>query len=205
MTEDEARTWIKDRHGGTALIKLERLVDIVTKEAQRQNLIAPSTLDTIWNRHIVDSAQLLAPILPLTSSHQWVDIGSGAGFPGLVIAALTDCRVILVEPRKRRAAFLEETAKVLALASTSVKCGRIEGMTIQASVISARAVAPLTTLFTWAEASATTMTQWILPKGRSAREEVETAQQAWHGVFHVEHSITDPESLIVLASGVKRR
>jgi 16S rRNA (guanine527-N7)-methyltransferase len=72
-------------------------------------------------------------------------------------------------------------------------------------VISARAVAQLSSLFASAVQCSRRKTLWILPKGRTAREEVAVAEQTWHGVFHVEHSITDPESLIVLAKGVSRR
>lgn len=204
MTEDEARGWILHRYGSAAVVTLTHLSEIIVCEMAHQNLLAPSTLTTMWNRHMVDSAQLL-DLATAESGDQWLDIGSGAGFPGLVIAALGRCTVVMVEPRKRRAAFLAHATASLGLTSASVICGKIEKIPLTATVISARAVAPLPVLFDWASHCASSSTRWVLPKGRSALEDVATARQAWHGTFHVEHSVTDPGSMIVVASGVTRR
>lgn len=205
MTEDEAKAWVEERFGLGGVAAMAAFAAIVLGETRQQNLIAPSTIDAIWSRHIVDSAQLIG-FAGDEKDNRWIDIGSGAGFPGLVVAALTEREVWLVEPRKRRAAFLAETAATLGIGDrTHVVCGRIENMRQTAGIISARAVGPLTELFGWARDCSTPDTRWILPKGRSAREEVATAEREWHGVFHVEHSLTDPDSLIVLASGVSRR
>lgn len=207
MTEEEARAWIAERHGSSGVAALETIVDVVVREAALQNLIAPSTLAAIWPRHIVDSAQLLAFAANHDPDGLWVDIGSGAGFPGLVIAALSDRPVYLVEPRRKRADFLVNAAAQLELSNrVTVVPDRIQAVLgVAAAVISARAVAPIADLFAWSQACSSKKTQWILPKGQSAREDVATARQTWHGVFHVEHSITDPRSLIVLASKVARR
>jgi len=204
VTEDDARDWISQRFGSDGLAAMHRLVEIVQAESARQNLIAPSTLAAMWSRHIVDSAQLL--MLAPQDESLWLDIGSGAGFPGLVVAALTGRQVWLVEPRRRRADFLAQAAEAMALgARVTVKCARIEEITVDAGIISARAVASLDSLFAWGAKCASSATCWILPKGRAALADVAAAQLAWDGVFHVEHSITDPDSLIVLASGVIRR
>ena len=204
MTEDEAKGWIRERFGVEGEARMAELARLVIDEATRQNLIAPSTLDAIWSRHIVDSAQLLH--FAAEAPGDWLDIGTGAGFPGLVVAGLTERRMILVEPRKRRAQFLEIAAGALGLSNrVSVLAGRVEAVGEPVTVISARAVAPLTELFASALQCSRRKTLWVLPKGRTAREEVAVAQQTWHGVFHVEHSVTDPESLIVLAKGVSRR
>lgn len=203
MTEEEAKGWIADRYGAAAVDRLSLLVKHVAAEAVRQNLIAPSTIETIWNRHIVDSAQLLghAP-----AAGRWLDIGSGAGFPGMVLALLGAHDVCLVEPRRRRATFLADLAQALGVESrVDVQCSRVETVKLQADIITARAVASLDNLFAWSAHVASPATRWILPKGKSALEEVASAKQAWHGVFHVEHSITDPASMIILASGVTRR
>ena len=207
MTEDEARGWITARHGVKGVAAMEHIAAIVLTAAAQQNLVAPSTLASMWSRHIVDSAQLLALAGDGAPSGLWVDIGSGAGFPGLVVAALSDRVVYLVEPRRKRAAFLDEAVAALGLgARVRVITDRVQSVSgIAATVISARAVAPIADLFAWAQACSTKKTQWILPKGQSAREDVATARETWHGVFHVEQSITDAKSLIVLASGVARR
>lgn len=204
MTEEEAQGWIAERHGAAGVEAMTRLALLVRNEATRQNLIAPSTLDEIWARHIVDSAQLIPLAEPCPGN--WLDIGTGAGFPGLVIAALTDRPIWLVEPRKRRADFLSACCVELGVASrTTVVTGKVERVDIQAAVISARAVASLWELLGAARHCSTWNTLWLLPKGRSAREEIASAQQSWHGAFHVEHSVTDPESLIVIAKEVTRR
>ena len=103
MTEAEAREWIRARWGVSRETLLAALADLVREECGRQNLIAAGTLDHLWARHIVDSAQLL----PLADKGEgaWLDIGTGAGFPGMVVACLHDRPITLCEPRKRRADF----------------------------------------------------------------------------------------------------
>ena len=205
MTEDEARDWIATHFGGVGMARMERFVDLVVAESEQQNLIARSTVAEIWARHVVDSAQLIPMADPAPGA--WLDIGSGAGFPGLVVAALTDRAVTLAEPRKRRVVFLEDAADALGLSDrVSVFGGKVEALAAApVAVISARAVAPLDALFAGAANSASKDTLWLLPKGQSARDEVAIAKRAWHGAFHVEQSLTNKESLIVVARGVARR
>jgi 16S rRNA (guanine527-N7)-methyltransferase len=204
MTEEEAQDWVRERFGDVGVARMAQLAALVGLEAERQNLIALSTIAAIWARHIVDSAQLIA----LADGEQgaWLDIGTGAGFPGLVVAALTDRPVHLVEPRRRRADFLGAAAAALGIGKrVTVRASKVETVKTHGAVISARAVASLGNLFLSASHCSTSETLWLLPKGKSAREEVASARQTWHGVFHVEHSVTDPDSLIVLAKGVSRR
>lgn len=204
MTEEDARQWVRDRFGVPRETLLARYVDAVLAEVPHQNLISASSIREIWNRHIVDSAQLitLADKVP----GRWIDIGSGAGFPGLVVGILSDRPVDLIEPRRKRAVFLEATITSLGLNHrVTVLCSRAEQYRGTAAVISARAVAALPELLTAAAHLSTANTLWILPKGPRAKEEVVAAQQTWHGMFHVEQSITDPQSLIITAKGVARR
>lgn len=204
MTEDEARGWIREHFGVPRETLLARFVKIVAAEAPRQNLVSAATLPQIWRRHIVDSAQLLR-LMP-TNEGDWFDIGTGAGFPGLVVALLRDSPMVLVEPRRKRADFLGRCVAELGLESrVAVRAARAEQVSGEATVISARAVAALPELLAATIHLSTKMTRWILPKGKSAREEVASAQATWHGVFHVEQSLTDPESLIILAEKVARR
>lgn len=203
MTEEEARDWAAARFGAEAIGRLDHLAALVTVESDQQNLIARSTLATIWSRHIVDSLQL-APLAP--DQGDWLDIGTGAGFPGLALAAaLPERRFILVEPRRLRADFLRETAATLALPQVEVITGKVENFNQRVAVISARAVAEVAQVIASAAQCASNETLWLLPKGRSAREEVARAKQRWHGMFHVEQSITDPDSSIVIARGVRAR
>lgn len=204
MTEAEGRTWVADRFGAAAVERLSLFATLVAAETASQNLVSATSLPAIWRRHLVDSAQLvpLAEAMP----GAWIDIGSGAGFPGLVVALLTQRQVTLVEPRKRRAAFLEHCVERLDLGGrVRAVPARVERVTGAFAVISARAVAPLGDLLTAAAHLSTSNTLWLLPKGRSAREELAVAQSTWQGVFHVEQSITDPQSLIVVARKVARR
>lgn len=202
MTENEARAWIRDRFDVSRETQLEVFVARLREEAVRQNLIAPSTLDQIWARHIVDSAQLVS-MAP--SDGLWLDIGSGAGLPGIVVALLRDTPVELVEPRKLRTDFLDRAARELELRNVSVHTAKIERTAGTAAVISARAVASLDALFRIAAHRSTSSTVWLLPKGRNAQSEVEEARRKWHGSFHVEPSITAPDSLIVVAREVRPR
>lgn len=202
MTEEEARDWIRERYGVSRETRLAAFVELLREEAVRQNLVAPSTLDQIWSRHVVDSAQLLAHA---PEDGAWLDIGSGAGLPGLVIALLRDAPVELVEPRKLRTDFLSRAAAELGLSNVAVHTAKIERTTGPAAVISARAVAQLGDLFRIAAHRSTSSTVWVLPKGRNAQSEVEEARRKWHGSFHVEPSITAPDSLIVVARKVRSR
>lgn len=203
MTEDEARAWAEARLDAAAIARLEQLAAIVTVESDQQNLIARSTLETIWTRHIVDSLQLI-PFAP--AQGDWLDIGTGAGFPGLAVAcAQPDRPMLLVEPRRLRADFLRDAASSLKLDNVEVITGKVQVVESTVAVISARAVAQVGPLIASAIQCARKETVWLLPKGRAAREEVAQAKRSWHGVFHVEQSITDPESSIVIASGVRRR
>lgn len=184
------------------LDKLQSFAALLKEENGRQNLVSASTLEGIWDRHIGDSAQLVR--FEPHPGASWVDVGSGAGLPGLVIACLVSGPVTLVEPRRLRAEFLHRVCESLELNATVVtgKAERAEG---KYDVITARAVAKLPQLLEISAHLSTTNTVWVLPKGRSARAELAEAQRAWQGAFHVEPSVTDAESYIVVATGVRAR
>ncbi len=184
------------------LEKIERYEALLREEARHQNLVSASTLECLWDRHILDSAQLVRFAPPGRAS--WADIGSGAGLPGIVLACLVDGPVTLIEPRRLRADFLHRAIESLSLNAQVIgsKVERVEG---SFDVITARAVARLRKLFEISAHLSTTNTIWALPKGRGAAEELSEAQRAWQGVFHVEQSVTDPESQIVVATGVRSR
>ena len=203
MTEGEARDWIAQRFGSDRMALLARFAERIVVETAHQNLIAASTIDHIWERHLLDSAQLV-PLADAAGKGDWIDIGSGAGFPGIVAAILTDRRVVLVEPRARRATLLGEMAADLGLANVVVHQAKIEKLAADqpAAIITARAVARLAALFAIGHRHSDADTIWVLPKGRSAAEELAEAKADWRGMFHVEHSITDPTSSIVVARGV---
>lgn len=183
---------------------LETYVAALKSANKHQNLVSAATLDHIWERHILDSAQLVR-FEPAAGS-SWLDIGSGAGLPGLVIALLVEGPVTLVEPRRLRAAFLEQVTAALGLAGrVSVLCAKIEKITGRFDVITARAVAPLGRLLSMANHLAHERTIWALPKGRSANMELVEARRSWHCEARSEISRTDPDARILLLSQVKAK
>lgn len=200
MTEADARMWLEEHFTVSRETeeKLEAFIAFLKLEAESQNLISASTLDHIWDRHIVDSAQLLrfCPEGPQT----WIDLGSGAGFPGLVVALLSSHRVTLVESRGRRIEYLQRAIALLDLESQVTVAGmpleRVE--TAPYSVISARAFAPLDKLFDLAARFSTNKTLWLLPKGRNTAKEWEGVQPVWRGEFRIESSVTDAEAGILV-------
>jgi 16S rRNA (guanine527-N7)-methyltransferase len=182
--------------------KLQAFGAKVAEENKRQNLISASTLEHLWDRHILDSAQLVR--FEPKPGASWVDIGSGAGLPGIVIACLVEGPVTLIEPRRLRAAFLERTASELDL-RVIVQCAKAERIAGTFGVISARAVASLSELLRISQHLSTRKTVWALPKGRNAHAELAAARRSWQGVFHVEPSVTDAQSFIVVGTGVRAR
>lgn len=202
MTEDEARDWIRSRYDVSRETRLATFVDLLRDESTRQNLVSPSSLEKIWARHIVDSAQLLEHV---GVGGLWLDIGSGAGLPGIVLAILRDDPVELVEPRKLRTAFLQHCVDALGLTNATIHTAKVERTKGRAAVITARAVGSLDTLFRIARHRSDRSTLWVLPKGRNAQSEVEDAQLWWQGSFHVEPSVTAPDSLIIVAKEVRPR
>jgi 16S rRNA (guanine527-N7)-methyltransferase len=203
MNEAEARAWLNVPR--ETIERLEAFSVLLREESAYQNIVAKPTLDALWSRHIVDSAQLLrfAP----DPQASWIDLGSGAGFPGLIVALLHAGQVILVEERRLRVEFLHRGAEVLGIV------GKVEILGTKAErvaprdfgVISARAFAPLPKLLDIGTSFSTIKTRWILPKGRNARSELDTLDASWQGAFRVEPSLTDPESGIIVADAVRRQ
>ena len=200
-TEGEARKFVSDLCCGESMMRLDQLVRELIDENSRQNLVAKSSLEKIWLRHIADSAQLLRWISEPCGN--WMDLGAGAGFPGLVVAAMRPQQVvILVESRKRRIEWLQRIALDLGLNNCRVEGRRLEQVeTLEASVISARAFAPLDRLLRLSARFSTTATQWVLPKGRSAEQEVAALPRRYRKMFHVEQSLTDAEAGIIVGKG----
>jgi 16S rRNA (guanine527-N7)-methyltransferase len=185
-----------------ALKAYQRLLE---KWTTRINLISKSTREDVWARHICDSAQVMA----LASKHtaHWVDIGSGGGLPGLVVAILAKelnpkLRVTLIESDQRKAVFLRTVARELQLNAT-VQAKRIEAVgPLKADVISARALADLNDLLRLTHPFMTQNTQCLFMKGKNWSKEVKEAEKSWQ--FQAERFIskTNHEAVILSVRNV---
>lgn len=202
----DARDWlVANLHvSRETLGQLDRYIVALRAENARQNLVSASTLDddSVWCRHIVDSAQLL--LLAGQSGGTWVDLGSGAGLPGLVIAILAPrWRVTLVESRRLRCDFLGAYIRDDCLdRRVSVHQAKVESLTAtQYDVISARAFAPLERLLPLARHLAGPSTLWLLPKGKNAQLELAALPPTWQTCFSVTPSLTSSESHILVGHG----
>lgn len=202
-SEEAARDWIAATFAPSAdqWARLEQFATMLVAESAQQNLIAASTIPTMWVRHIADSAQLLA-LDARDGDGLWLDLGSGAGLPGLVVAILSERPIALIESRKRRCDFLRAVIGDLALAHVEVIEAPLERIeTRAAATISARAFAPLDKLIDLSARFSTESTRWLLPKGRNAVKELALLPQAWQNLFHVEQSLTDADSEILVGTG----
>ncbi|MGB3689876.1 MAG: 16S rRNA (guanine(527)-N(7))-methyltransferase RsmG [Jannaschia helgolandensis] len=183
---------------------LEQLENLVRKWSPRINIVSKASLRDLRRRHIEDSLEIANAHRPETGP--WLDIGSGGGFPGLVVAACMGHQidVVLVESDARKCAFLHTVRRELGL-NVRIINGRIERIPpINAHVISARAVASLSTLFNLAKPHAHESCHYLFPKGRTWREEVLAAREEWVYDLDVLNSQTDEESVILHAQNLNR-
>jgi 16S rRNA (guanine527-N7)-methyltransferase len=181
--------------------RLEAFQRLLLEENEVQNLVSRTTIDHLWERHIVDSAQLAT----LAPAGCWIDIGSGAGLPGIVIACLLSTPVRLVEPRRLRAEFLVRASAQLGLTNVEVVATKVERVTGPTDIITARAVASVTRLLEIAAHLSRPKTRWILPKGKSAQSELAEARRNWHCEAREVPSLTDPEATILILSQVEAK
>ncbi len=153
------------------LARLARYAEALGRWQARINLVGRDTLGDLWRRHMLDSAQLL-PLLP-HGARRLIDLGSGAGFPGLVLAVLGVPEVHLVEADARKCAFLREAARLADVANVTIHNRRIEAMPAETfDVVTARALAPLPELLMLARRFAGPATVYLFPKGRGLAEEL---------------------------------
>ena len=181
--------------------QLETLVHTLGRWQKAINLIGKATLEDIWIRHILDSAQLL-PLIPKTAQ-KLVDLGSGGGFPGLVLAALRPgLEVTLIESDARKGAFLGEAGRRMGLKNQpKVVVARIEGAPpSQADVVTARAVAPLGQLLAWAAPHRTDTAICLFHKGKGWQAELVEAMKDWEVQSQPFASVTDRDAVLLRIS-----
>jgi len=192
---------------------IERLMvyEALLKQWQQGvNLVAPNTLAHIWQRHFADSAQLLAHA---PQAAKWLDLGSGAGFPGLVIAICTanreDSHVHIVESNARKCAFCQEVVRETGC-SVEIHQTRIESLSradkvIGAEIVTARALAPLDNLYKLASHFFGPGTTGLFLKGRQVSQELEEAAKNWDSEVQLHPSLTDARARIVEVSALRHK
>lgn len=187
--------------------KLQILADLLKKWNPKINLVSKSTIDNLWTRHILDSAQLFN--LKSHPLNHWVDIGSGGGFPGLIIALMADekkspAKVTLIESDQRKCAFLRTVLRETGTKGT-VLAQRIEDVGRQnADVLSARALADMDALLNFAELHLAADGIALFPKGVTWKKELLKAQQSWSFSCDVITSKTESEAVILKVGDIRR-
>lgn len=184
--------------------RLQRIQSLLEKWNPAINLVSKATIPSAWQRHILDSAQLYAEM----DFDHWADLGSGGGFPGLVIAALAAEKnpsgtIVLVEVDKRKATFLREAVRMLGLRA-EVIAERIENLApLNVDVLSARALAPLPLLCEYALRHLDPGGTALFLKGAGWRDEVSESQRLWAFDYDVVPSETDPSAVILKVKAIK--
>ena len=196
--EEPARDYVASLCDSAAMARLERLAEMLSVENARQNLVAQGSIGHIWQRHIADSAQLFRFVSRETGP--WMDLGTGAGFPGLVLAAIRpEGSFLVVESRKKRAEWLQYCVSELSLNRCEVLGQRLERIdSFPVATLSARAFAPLVDTIHLGARFSSDETQWVLPKGRGAALELESLPLHQRQLFHVEPSLTDGDAGIIV-------
>jgi 16S rRNA (guanine527-N7)-methyltransferase len=209
LAEDRARALVLTPVSRETLSRLDRFVVLLLQWQSKTNLIARSTIPEVWTRHVADSLQLLA-LAP--DARAWIDLGSGAGFPGLVLdCALADqsaATVHLVESNAKKAAFLREANRISG-ADAIVEPVRIEDIaqnqSLKVDVVTARALAPLDRLlelaYPWIERGA----QGLFSKGQDVEAELTQASKCWNIEASLVASKTSLDSRIVVVRSLERR
>jgi 16S rRNA (guanine527-N7)-methyltransferase len=186
------------------LARLERHAALLAKWQKRINLVGRESLRDLWRRHMLDSAQLV-PLLP-ERTRSVADIGSGAGFPGLVLAIMGVPEVHLIEADARKCAFLGEAVRVTeTAASVRIHRGRVEDLDPwPVDVVVARAVAPLTRLLDYAEPFLRGGTVGLFPKGAGVEEELTRSRETWTMTVERFPSVSDPSGTILRLGNITR-
>jgi 16S rRNA (guanine527-N7)-methyltransferase len=210
MIDQDSQIKTFQKHTNVSRETIERLKEyhnLLKKWNTVINLVGRNTIDDIWTRHFLDSAQLWG--LRPEETTTWLDLGSGAGFPGLVVAVLAiednpKLTVELVESDERKSAFLITASQILGV-NTKVHTHRIENMHHHGpDVISARALASLTALFEYSEPLMTTSTELLFQKGKNCDLELTDARKNWIFELQKSTSVTNSDGVILKIKGLGR-
>ena len=200
MNNQDAKGWLEERVSRETMSRLEVYHDMLLRWQRTINLVAPSTLDTAWNRHFVDSAQLfeLAP----AKARSWLDLGAGGGFPGLVIAAMAieqrpDLKLTVIESDIRKCGFMREVARAMEIQVDILSYRIADAPKQRANVVTARALSSLSSLIAHAQPHVVQGACLLFPKGESYRAELEAISPHWQIQAETFKSVTDPAATIL--------
>jgi len=182
------------------LERLQVYVDLLARWNSRINLVSTASLNDVWRRHILDSGQLIRHIDQ--RAQVLVDLGSGAGLPGLVLGILGVPNVHLVEADQRKAAFLREAARLTKTPATIHATGIEAATPVPAHVVTARALAPLSVLLEWSRRFVTEATICLFPKGRDLHNELTAVREKWIMRTQTLASLSDQTSYILRVEGL---
>lgn len=184
--------------------RLEIYFSILKAWQQKINLVSTKTLDDVWRRHMLDSIQLISHIPP--AANTIVDLGSGAGFPGLILAIATGQKIALIESNGRKCAFLREAARQTN-ADVDIQNRRIESIKLDdpADVITARACAPLSTLLNYSQNLRAKNGTCLFLKGKDVQQELTESAKKWNISHSLHESMSDSSGAIVKIGAFSKR
>ena len=203
MTLDAAGFQTATRASDAEVADLDAYRRMLVETNAVMNLVGPDSLPDFWNRHALDSAQLL---VHAPDARTWADLGAGAGLPGIVLAVFMKRRgghVHLIDSLQKRCRFLQSVVEALDLPAT-VTWGRAEAHPVRVDVVTARAVAPMTKLLGYAQAYHQKGAQGLYLKGEKAEAEVAEAREVWHFQSELFPSLSDARGRVVSVRSLRR-
>jgi 16S rRNA (guanine527-N7)-methyltransferase len=183
------------------LAALQAFAEEVRRWNSAINLVSKNSLPDIWQRHLLDSAQLY----PLGGNELWLDMGSGGGFPGVVMGIMGAQNMVMIESDQRKSTFLREVSRKLGLQNQIITARLEDVPAMRAQTITARALAPLSDLIGLAQRHIAPQGRAIFPKGRGFQAEIDQAQQDWVFNCQIIASKTDSEAAILVVSAIEKR
>jgi 16S rRNA (guanine527-N7)-methyltransferase len=185
--------------------KLEIFDELLKKWNPKINLVSRKSLPDVWTRHIVDSLQVYRCVEP---AGHWVDLGSGGGFPGVIVSIIASIenpglQVSLVESDQRKSAFLRTVLRETASKGVVITERIEKAEPLEADVLSARALADLSKLFEFSKRHLKAEGMALFPKGASWKKEVSDAKQEWNFDFEAVKSMTEPSAVVLKIKGVE--
>ncbi len=186
--------------------RLETYVSLVQRWNPKINLVSRKSLEDIWSRHILDSVQVYRCV---NRFQNWVDLGSGGGFPGMVCAIMAveeapDAQFTFVESDQRKSAFLRNVARECGARCTVISRRIEEVDPLNADILSARALAELRILLSFCDRHLSKQGTALLPKGANWKKELEGAREEWNFYCEPITSLTEPQAVILRIKGVSR-